>query len=189
VTGTGEPVERELKLAVAELDPWRQALLRLGARPVSPATLEDNRVFDRDGELARRGELLRLRSDAHGARLTFKGPARFEGPLKGRVEHEVMLASADALSTVLSALGYRVARRYQKVREEWELLGTVVALDHTPMGEFVELEGGDPIAIARRLGLDPQAADRRSYLELWDRYRAEHDGAPADMIFAARELR
>ena len=47
---------------------------------------------------------------------------------------------------LLVRLGYRVVRRYEKVREEWQLGATMVALDHTPIGDFVEFEGDDAAA-------------------------------------------
>ena len=80
-------------------------------------------------------------------------------------------------------LGYRVVRRYEKVREEWQLGAIVVALDHTPIGDFVELEGDDAPGAAARLGFDVRAAERRSYLRLYEDWRRDHPELPADMMF------
>jgi adenylate cyclase class 2 len=179
----GAPVERELKFFCADLEAFERRLASLGAECHAPRTFEDNLVFDRDGELARAGRLLRLRVDRHGARLTFKGPATFEGGVKSRLEREVAVSDAETTCAILEALRFRVVRRYQKRRGEWTLDGVAVAVDETPLGGFVELEGGGAVAAARRCGLEPARAERRSYLKLWEDHRAEHPGAAEDMVF------
>jgi predicted adenylyl cyclase CyaB len=177
-------VERELKFARADLAALRQRLAELEAERLSAAGTEDNWVFDREGELAAAGCLLRLRSDRQGSLLTFKGPAQFEGQAKVRLEHESRVDDAEELRKVLAALGYQAVRRYQKRREEWRLGGVTVALDHTPIGDFVEFEGEGAATVARRCGFVAEAAERRTYLELYDEYLRQNPGAPQDMVFA-----
>lgn len=179
----GEPVEHELKFPCADLDALEALLAELGAELRAPRGFEDNLVFDRDGELAAGGRLLRLRLDRHGLRLTFKGPASFAGGVKSRLEQEVEVPDAQAMCGLLESLGYRVVRRYQKRRGEWTLHGVAVAIDETPLGGFVEFEGTQAAAAARRCGFEPEAAERRSYLELWDDHRRDEPGAPEDMVF------
>jgi predicted adenylyl cyclase CyaB len=177
--------ERELKFALRDqtLDSLRERLKAAGAQPKRAAAREANWVFDRRDELFGSSRLLRLRTDGTGCRLTFKGPPRFEENLKVRDEVEVTVAHAEAMRDLLVRLGYRVVRRYEKVREEWQLAATVVALDHTPIGDFVEFEGDDAAASAVRCGFDPSVAERRSYLRLYEDWRREHPELPADMIF------
>lgn len=179
-------VERELKFADAELGNLREQLIALEAECRGSAALEDNWIFDRDGELDAAGRVLRLRVDRRGARLTLKEPASFDGHVKVRGEHETTIGDVDVIRTILESLGYRIACRYQKRREEWQLGSIVVALDHTPIGDFVELEGEGCERLARRLGLDPARAERRSYLRLYADHRAENPGAPAEMIFVSQ---
>ena len=59
-----ERVERELKFPYSDLNALRELLLAAEAERVSASALEDNVIFDRGGELARAGRLLRLRFDA-----------------------------------------------------------------------------------------------------------------------------
>ncbi len=177
-------VERELKFARADLAALRERLAELEAERLSAPGTEDNWVFDRQGELAATGCLLRLRRDRQGSLLTFKGPAQFEGGAKVRTEHQTRVEDAEELRKVLAALGYRAVRRYQKRREEWRLGGVIVALDHTPIGDFVEFEGEGAATVARRCGFAAEAAERRTYLELYDDHLRKNPGAPPDMVFA-----
>ncbi|MEZ5332096.1 MAG: class IV adenylate cyclase [Thermoanaerobaculia bacterium] len=179
----GEPFEHELKFPCADLDALEERLEELGADCLAPRGAEDNLVFDRDGELAGAGRLLRLRVDRHGVRLTFKGPATFEAGVKSRLEQEVGVSDAETMCELLESLGYRVVRRYQKRRGEWELDEVTVAVDETPLGGFVEFEGAGASAVAERCGFVPESAERRSYLQLWEDHRREHPDAPEDMVF------
>ena len=42
---------------------------------------------------------------------------------------------------ILDHLGLQVVARYEKDREMWLVDEVSVVLDHTPMGDFVEVEG------------------------------------------------
>jgi predicted adenylyl cyclase CyaB len=176
-------VERELKFPVEGLEGVRERLVELEAERLGPASFEDNWLFDRGGELDQRGCLLRLRADGRGARVTFKGPRRFDGPTKVRVEHEMSVEGHETARALFESLGYSVVRRYQKVREEWRLGGVLVALDHTPIGDYVEFEGDRAHVLARRCGLELEQAERRDYLRLYDDYLREHPGGPPEMVF------
>ncbi len=180
-------VERELKFADVDLDDLRERLAGLEAESDGPAALEDNWIFDRGGELQRGESVLRLRYDRRGTRLTFKGPARFEGSVKIRPEHETKVEDAVELRRILAALGYEPVRRYQKYREEWRLGSLTIALDHTPIGDFAEIEGEGCETVARRLGLESEHAEKRNYLLLYKDYLKEHPGAPPDMVFRESE--
>jgi len=178
------PTERELKFAQVDLDATRQRLIELEAERVGPAVFEENWLLDRAGELAGAESILRVRAEeGRGALITFKGPARFEGTTKIRTEHEVRIESAQRALALLEALGYRIERRYQKLREEWRLGSEIICLDHTPIGDFVEFEGERAEAVAKRCGFDPVTAVRKSYLMLYADHLAANPGSPRDMVF------
>lgn len=175
-----------MKFRVASLEGVRERLLRLGAALASPAHAEENWILDdATGRVAASGSLLRLRRSHGEAQLTFKGPAVFAGGVKSRDEIECRVEDVDCLLRLFARLGFAPVRRYEKRREEWRLGQTVVALDETPMGAFVEIEGAAsalrPTAAA--LELDPRLAVAGTYLELWEQYRADHPDAPRDMVF------
>jgi len=181
----GNNEERELKFSLKGigLDPLRRRLEAAGARLERQPSRECNWVFDRRDELFGSSRLLRLRSNGLGSRLTFKGPPRFEDGVKVRDEIEVAVGHAESTRDLLVRLGYRVVRRYEKVREEWSLGATVVALDHTPIGDFVEFEGAEAAAAAERAGFVVADAERRSYLRLYEDWRRLHPELPPDMVF------
>lgn len=175
--------EREIKFPGAELEKLRERLLDLEAERVGPPAFEDNWILDRGSELIDSGRILRLRTDGGRARLTFKGPMRLEGNVKVREEREVEISGADEAMKLFENLGYQVVRRYQKVREEWHLGGVTIALDHTPIGDFAEFEGDGAETVAKRCGFDPEKAERRSYLRLYQDYLKKNPDAPPEMVF------
>ncbi len=175
--------ERELKFAVDSLDVVRERLADLGAEEQSPASHERNWVFDRNDELRDAGSILRLRTDGQGVRLTLKGPVRWEAKLKIREETELEVGDATPMRKILESMGYSVIRRYEKIRQEWRLEETILALDHTPIGDYVELEGGEAAKLALRLGFRIEEAESLSYLGLYDRYRLRNPDSPLEMLF------
>jgi len=177
--------EREIKLRLDDPAVVRAHLERLGARREAGPARERNVLLDTaDGRLAGAGCVLRLRRYGGRWRLTFKGGARFEGGVKVREELETEVEDGDALLAILGRLGFLPVRLYEKEREVWRLGAAAVCLDRTPMGWFVEVEGEDPEAVAVRLGLDPAAALRASYVALWETYRRDRPelGLPRDMV-------
>jgi adenylate cyclase class 2 len=176
-------LEREIKFPGVELDQLRGRLAELEAERMGPAAFEDNWILDRGDELLASGRILRLRTDGQRARLTFKGPLRMEGNMKVREEREVEIENADEARALFENLGYAVVRRYQKMREEWQLGGVTIALDHTPIGDFAEFEGDGAETVAKRCGLDPEKGEKRSYLRLYEDYLKEHPDAPPEMVF------
>ena len=177
------PEEWELKFACPSLEDLREQLREMDAERLAAANAEDNWIYDRNHELKDSKRLLRLRIDRQGARLTFKGVPRFENEVKVRVEHETEVEDAEQIHSILDNLGFEVIRRYQKKREEWHLGGVTVALDHTPIGDFVEFEGDGAGAVARRFGFALDQSERLSYIELYESYRQKNPDAPPDMVF------
>lgn len=140
-------------------------------------------VDTKDGALATRASALRVRDDGGDAFITFKGPVE-PGPFKMRPEIETAAGSADDLLAILAALGFLPVFRYEKYREEFVVPGVVVAIDETPIGVFLEVEG-DALAIdetARRLGFSTRDYLTASYRSLW--VAAGGDRATSDMTFS-----
>jgi len=179
-------VEREIKLEFPTLEAARTAVGALGLPSLRPRRLQDDALFDTvDGSLRERGCALRIRRDGAATVLTYKGPAE-EGPMKVRPEFETGATDPATLGTILEALGYGVVFRYQKYREEFGDSRCVVALDESPVGVFVELEGDEDriVELAARLGFGPDAYLTTSYSRLHQE-RGAALGLGRDMVFPA----
>ncbi|MGH9381779.1 MAG: class IV adenylate cyclase [Thermoanaerobaculia bacterium] len=183
MSGKRDSIESELKFLVQGFGSVRERLVELEAERASASALEDNWVLDQDGVLAGADCLLRVRQDRNGARVTFKGPPSFQGHLKQREERECGIDDAEEMLALLERLGFTVVHRYQKHREEWHLGGVTIALDHTPIGDFVEFEGEGAEKLAQRCGLAPETAERRSYLRLYLDHLSDNPELPRDMLF------
>lgn len=179
-------IECELKIPVDGLDATRRRLVEARAEQLSDGQHEVNILFDSaDGRLAASGQVLRVRRAGGRHILTFKGPASYDGAVKQRREIEFEIPSSEQISVVLHALGYAPRMRYEKQRESWMVGEVRVELDHTPMGDFIELEGPTESleGTAHRLGLDPARAVAQSYISLWQAYRRDHPELGRDMVF------
>jgi adenylate cyclase class 2 len=178
--------ETEIKLKVGDVLSFHSALKRIGARLAGPGTSkvhEENVIFDTpQGELAKQGQLLRIRTETPEGRgkpkdtrpkqrvvLTFKQPIAemagadteiaSDGPYKVREEIEVEVAEAGNLTRIFEGLGMTGWFRYEKYRTTFRLpasktwaVGLLIELDETPIGTFVELEG--PAAAIDRAAQD-----------------------------------
>lgn len=179
-------IESELKVPVTRLDPLKDRLNEVGARQLTAAELEVNILFDTaDTRLASNRQVLRVRRVGERTILTYKGPPTWRGAVKQRREIELDVSSSEDAAMLLHALGFLPRLRYEKIRESWTLGEVRIDLDHTPMGDFVEIEGPpeELDSAARRLGVEPAEAVAKSYVSLWCDYRERHPEAGRDMVF------
>jgi adenylate cyclase class 2 len=179
------PIEREIKLRFDHAAAARVAVLAAGATPAHARRLQDDRLFDtEDRSLGRERSTLRVRTDGPRSILTFKGPVQ-PGPVKIREELETIVADGEILLQVLARLGLRAWFRYQKYREEFTREDVLIAIDETPVGTFVEIEGPEAgiMAAAAALGKAPADFILDSYYGLFAKNREALGFCGADMIF------
>lgn len=180
------PLEREVKLAFASPEAARAAVVALGATPLRPRRLQSDTLFDTiEPTLAPRGSVLRLRRDGDRHYITFKNPS--EHPtLKVREEWETGIADGGIVGTILRHLGFAPAFQYEKFREEFSFSDVVIAIDETPVGTWIEIEGTDTgiIATATALGRGPADYVLDSYRGLYVRDCAARNAPVTDMLFA-----
>jgi adenylate cyclase class 2 len=145
-------IEQEVKLAFESTEAARRAVHAAGGRLVRSERVQYDRLLDAaDGRLRIARSALRIRREAGGASVTFKGPL-LPGPVKSREEIETIVADADALESLFAALGYVESERYEKTREDYLIGDAKVFLDTSRAGVFVEIEG-TPDVIARTAAL------------------------------------
>lgn len=189
---SGRREEIEVKLPACDLATVRERLTRIGARLRAARHEESNDLYDdAERKLSGSGRTVRLRLAKGRAILTYKGASRFEEGARVREEREVEVSDPREVGAILEGLGLRRSFRYEKRREEWDAEGCVIALDETPIGDFVEIEG-DPVSIrglVAALSLDAAEAIPYSYAELYLRRRKEDPSLPADMVFVTKSER
>jgi adenylate cyclase class 2 len=174
--------ETEIKLRIHNVQAFRRALKRMGARVVGPGkgrVHEENVIFDTpQGGLAKHGQLLRLRTETPQGRakskpaiskqrvvVTFKQPVTppasggagmaFSSPHKVREELEVEVAEAGDLTRIFEGLGMSGWFRYEKYRTTFQF----PASKAWAKGLLIELDE-TPIGTFVELEGPPSAIDR-----------------------------
>ncbi len=184
------PCEVEVKFRVADAAALAGRLEAAGALVVEPRVRETNSLFDdAEGSLYGRTMLLRLRQDRR-ARLTLKAPVKDHAAasdMKVREELEVEVDDAARMQQILDRLGYRPTFAYEKYRTTYRRGACTLMLDETPIGTFLEIEGGPAEAreAAAALGLDWQDRLVEGYATLFARVRARLGWTARDMTFEA----
>ena len=180
------PLEREIKLRFDSAEEARARILALGAAPLLGRRLQEDCLFDTDDEkLRRQRSTLRVRSEGGKSLLTYKGPA-IPSLIKIRQEYETVVADGAMLNKILEELGLHCWFRYEKYREEFTNDDVVIAVDETPVGVFVEIEGGEDAIheTARALGFTPADYITDSYRFLFLQHRDANGIDGPDMVFA-----
>jgi len=178
-------MEREIKLSFRTPDEAREAILAAGATPLRGRRLQEDCLLDTsDDQLHHRRCVLRVRLECGKTLLTFKGPVE-ASDMKVREELETIVGDGLLLLRVLEELGFRVWFRYQKYREEFAHECVTVALDETPVGTFVEIEGSENgiHQMAGALLRKPGDYVLDSYRGLFVKYCQEHGLPMTDMLF------
>jgi adenylate cyclase class 2 len=211
--------ETEIKLRINDVEALRRALKKMGAKkPARGASRvhEFNVLFDTpEGELRKREELLRLRTETPEGRAGKKEQKEKEGKVtfkrrpsqdgseqqgeeahKVREEIELEVSDSEAFTRILEGMGMRGWFRYEKYRTKFGLPGSqrwakelVIDLDETPIGTFVELEGPAEAIdrAAEKLGYSKRDYITEDYLELYREECRKRGTQPGYMVFAKRK--
>jgi adenylate cyclase class 2 len=178
-------VEREIKLPYATAEDARAAILATGATPLHGRRLQEDALLDtEDEQLRRRRCVLRVRTENGKSRLTWKGPVQ-PAAMKVREEVETVIGNGEALLRVLQEIGLHVWFRYEKFREEFSHEDVIVAIDETPVGVYVEIEGCEQgiTRMAEALGKSPGDYIPESYRGLFLSHRERLGMSGSDMLF------
>lgn len=168
-------LEIEVKLKIGNLQKARRELKALGFEERVHRALEENWILDFPHKpLARRRCLLRLRQFNGKALVTFKAPSLNSAQFKIREELETEVRDRPILYQILERLGLVLVFRYQKYRSVFKKGAsrkpkTVLSLDETPIGNYLEIEGSkeEIEKIASQLGYSQKDFITESYLGLY----------------------
>lgn len=160
-------IEKKYRLTRGRLESLRRRLGEVGAEVVRAEEFEENIIYTGPG-LDPRSRVLRLRRVNGRALFTFKERDASPSAVKRQREEETEVSDADALASILEALGYTPALVYEKRRATWRLEDTEVVLDELPFGLFLEIEGDEPsiLEAERLLNLQDAEAEHSPYPEL-----------------------
>ncbi len=178
-------LEREVKVRFGGPAEARRAILAAGATPLRGRRLQEDCLLDTQDEMLRQRRcVLRVRIEAGRSLLTFKGPVQ-TSPMKLRDELETVIGDGVLFLRVMEELGFRVWFRYQKYREEFAREDVTVALDETPIGTFVEIEGSERgiSEMGQALARAPEDWVLDSYRGLFVKHCQERGLPPSDMLF------
>ena len=131
-----------------------EAKIKVGSTDQVRSRLEENKaIFDKKSrqtdtyfnsqirDFAESDEALRIRNEDGFSEVTYKGPKIKGTGAKAREEFNVEISDADALSQIFQKIGFFKSAEVLKTREEFEFMGTKVALDKVDnLGEFIEIE-------------------------------------------------
>ena len=178
-------LEREVKLSFESAESAREAVIAAGATPLLGRRLQEDALLDTaDNVLHGRCCALRIRMENGKSRITFKGPVQ-PSVMKLRDEFETLVGDGVMLLRILEELGFHVWFRYEKYREEFSHEDVTVAVDETPIGVFVEIEGSETgiTAMAAAMGRQPSDYVLDSYRSLFLQRRDALGLTGTDMVF------
>ena len=156
-------IEKKYRLTEKQRAELLRRLPQIGATPQSEE-FEENTLYG--GDLLDVGRcVLRLRRVGDNAILTYKERYPSSSSIKQQREEETHVSDADAMETILDALGFAPALIYEKRRATWRLGETEIALDELPFGLFMEIEGteADIRKVERRLAIKGLRAEPATY--------------------------
>src|SRR5215472_12388315 len=179
--------EIEIKFRVTNLSELSRKLRFAGFRLETSRTHEMNTLYDLPGQVLRnRRELLRLREYGKSWKLTHKSGGKISRH-SSRTELETGVSDGGKMDLILRALGYSPSFRYEKFRAEWSDGKGQVVVDHTPIGDFCEVEGNPRWidATAKKLGVQPGAYITKNYATLFADWKEKTGSAAKEMTFKA----
>lgn len=179
-------LEREIKLRFASAEDAGRRVRALGAVPLRERRLQRDCLLDTEtGTLQATRSTLRVRDEGGRGFVTFKGAPQ-PGQMKMREELETAVSDAGVLVGILARAGFSVRFRYEKYRQEFSAEGVIIAIDETPIGVIVEIEGEESRIhdVARALGCGPADYVTRSYRDLFLEEGRARGLSGTDMIFA-----
>lgn len=161
--------EIECKYRISNPAAARKQIAKLKARLIHSG-FEQNEFYDQKKSLLKRCYSLRLRLHPDGTgKLTLKGPRqKAAAAISKRIEIETPVHFRDTRKLLLG-LGYAKVFAYRKKRATYRLGNCEITLDQVPgLGHFMEIEASSRQIkmLEKKLGLKPEQAEERSYLQM-----------------------
>ena len=183
--------EIEAKFPISSTEDYLPKILEIGAICEQPVQFERNLRFDdKNSSLSQTAQVLRLRDNGGIAVLTYKSDKNSSTSLADREEIETIVEDFERTRLILERLGFEVVFIYEKYRSIYSLDQTGIFVDHTPIGDFIEIEGPDEETIrmtAEKIGLSWETRSGKGYRALFNIWKKEHSYPERDMVFKGAE--
>lgn len=147
-------IEKKFRLTIEQREALPSRLREIGAS-LRGEEFEENTLY-RGAALEVGSRVLRLRRVGNRAILTFKQRLPGANGIKHQREDETEIQDAEAMHSILEALGFAPVLVYEKRRETWLLANVEIVLDELPFGLFMEIEGEESEInnVESRLGME-----------------------------------
>ena len=183
--------EIEVKFQISSVEEILPVILETGAVCEQETRLERNLRWDSpEGTLTKTHQVLRLRENGGTSVLTYKAERKNNEGIADREEIETVVSNFANTRLILERLGYTVVFIYEKYRSIYSLNDTGLFVDHTPIGDYIEIEGPSGEAIRRSaelLGLDWEKRISKGYRVLFESWKNQTGYAGRDMVFSSEE--
>lgn len=180
--------EIEVKFAITSAEEMLQIILGKGAVCEQETRFERNLRWDDPNEtLTKTHRVLRLRDNGGTSVLTYKSEKQNDKGIADREEIETIVSDFSNTRLILERLGYQIVFIYEKYRSIYSFNGTGLFLDHTPIGDYIEIEGpsGDAIrSTAELLGLNWEDRISKGYRNLFVKWKEQTGFTGRDMTFS-----
>lgn len=162
--------EKKYSVTAAERDQILEKLRLVNAQ-FEGEDFETNLLFA-GGDLSAKASILRLRTTADKAVLTYKESLPGESGVKQRIEHETALTDGAAMFEILTSLGFVPSMVYEKRRQTWVFEAVEIVVDELPFGFYLEIEGAetDILNVEQKLELTELTIEHNSYPALTARH-------------------
>jgi len=177
---------KEIEAKILEVDKHKieEALSNLGAEKVFDGEIEAFFFDFKDGSIAKRNSVLRLRKEDERDVLTFKRVVESEAA-KIAEEHSVEVSSLSEAKVILESLGLSTVESMQKHRTSYQLKGVRFDIDqymgkYSYIPTFIEIEAENIELIhryAELLGFKAKDFLPWSVKELINHYSSQKDKA------------
>jgi adenylate cyclase class 2 len=169
-------VEKKYRLTAAQRRSVIQRLSKMGAK-LKGTEFEENILYSGHGVEPGRS-VLRLRRIGKRAILTFKERLPGKSSVKQQREDETEVADAEALDTILQAIGFEPAVIYEKRRTTWHLKAAEVVLDELPFGQYMEIEASESKIgeVEKELAVKGLKSENATYPSLTVKYGRKRQG-------------
>lgn len=179
-------IEIEIKFKIKDLLELEKKIISEGGKELHKDIFQKTIRMDTSEEsLIKRGVFLRVRDGEKKIMTVKSNLSGNDERFKERQELEIEVSDVDMAEGMMTELGFTKKWIMEKYRTEYELYGTILALDRLPFGNYLEIEGDkDSIEEAIKiLGLENEERITSTYWHIFDDYKKDNNLKGEDIVF------